>query len=398
MALDSQSIRPMPRARSQVVALLDQLDEVRNNVQQLNEILHELTSSAPSQTTAPAISSIAEESRISDLQSYIAELKMKKNALLRANQPQSHDKSTSLAALARPPQHQPAASATSDIDITAHEDAFWSTPGTSARTLRFTDKVMDENVVLGELSGILLDSPDPPAPRAVFSKLVPGRGSEDALDDSIFTPENAQDDNGLNEAAESVLQGLETGAPDQDPEEAEDDGEQTVVLKKAPPLSSPRGDPPQTVEQERTTSKPAPNTKIRVTPELERIVAKIWKTVGEVIMPGNSYSSRMKPPQAKETLALIQSLAIQSPSSLSPSSSSISSLPTFDSASGGSPTPQQVNIAQLLHALLTAPNHAMQLNKLKTIIDGTRALYACVAKKLIRIDRGGGEQIVLFDV
>ena len=28
---------------------------------------------------------------------------------------------------------------------------------------------------------------------------------------------------------------------------------------------------------------------------------------------------------------------------------------------------------------------------------GTRALYGCVAKKLVKIDRGGGEQIVKFN-
>ena len=28
---------------------------------------------------------------------------------------------------------------------------------------------------------------------------------------------------------------------------------------------------------------------------------------------------------------------------------------------------------------------------------GTRALYGCVAKKLVKIDRGGGEQVVKFD-
>lgn len=28
---------------------------------------------------------------------------------------------------------------------------------------------------------------------------------------------------------------------------------------------------------------------------------------------------------------------------------------------------------------------------------GTRALFGCVAKKLVKIDRGGGEQIVKFD-
>jgi hypothetical protein len=28
----------------------------------------------------------------------------------------------------------------------------------------------------------------------------------------------------------------------------------------------------------------------------------------------------------------------------------------------------------------------------------TRTLYACVAKKLVKIERGGGEQVVKFDV
>lgn len=90
--------------------------------------------------------------------------------------------------------------------------------------------------------------------------------------------------------------------------------------------------------------------------------------------------------------ALVESLATRSPSPNSPTSS-ISST----SSASADPTPHQVNTAQLLHALLTAPNHAMPLNQLKVVIGGTRALYACVAKKLIRIDRGGGEQIVLFN-
>ena len=89
---------------------------------------------------------------------------------------------------------------------------------------------------------------------------------------------------------------------------------------------------------------------------------------------------------------LIESLATRSPSPNSPTSS----ISSIASASAG-PTHHQVNTAQLLHALLTAPSHAMPLNQLKTAIGGTRALYACVAKKLIRIDRGGGEQVVLFD-
>jgi hypothetical protein len=47
----------------------------------------------------------------------------------------------------------------------------------------------------------------------------------------------------------------------------------------------------------------------------------------------------------------------------------------------------------------------MSLNKLKEALaegggsaGGTRTMYACVAKKLIKIERGGGEQVVKFDI
>jgi hypothetical protein len=80
------------------------------------------------------------------------------------------------------------------------------------------------------------------------------------------------------------------------------------------------------------------------------------------------------------------------------------------------PTPQQILTAHLLLALLaTAPQFSMPLNKVKealatkastsggagVVLGGqntTRPLYACVAKRLIKIERGGGEQIVKFDV
>lgn len=90
--------------------------------------------------------------------------------------------------------------------------------------------------------------------------------------------------------------------------------------------------------------------------------------------------------------ALIESLATRTPFPNSPTSS-ISSVTSTTTG----PTPHQANTAQLVHVLLTAPNHTVPLNQLKAAIGGTRALYACVAKKLIRIDRGGREQIVLFD-
>jgi hypothetical protein len=82
-------------------------------------------------------------------------------------------------------------------------------------------------------------------------------------------------------------------------------------------------------------------------------------------------------------------------------------------ASAQSPTSQQVLTAHLLVALLEAtPQYALPLAKVKEILcargergvavigsgASIRVLYGCVAKRLVRIDRGGGEQIVRFDV
>ena len=66
--------------------------------------------------------------------------------------------------------------------------------------------------------------------------------------------------------------------------------------------------------------------------------------------------------------------------------------------------------ARLLLALLeAAPNFALPLAKVKEILSANaslatmagasnRVLYGCVAKRLMRIDRGKGEQTVRFDV
>lgn len=43
LGLRSQSIRPMPRARAQVIALIEQLDEVRASIKHLNESVEEVS-------------------------------------------------------------------------------------------------------------------------------------------------------------------------------------------------------------------------------------------------------------------------------------------------------------------------------------------------------------------
>jgi hypothetical protein len=87
---------------------------------------------------------------------------------------------------------------------------------------------------------------------------------------------------------------------------------------------------------------------------------------------------------------------------------------TISSASGANapPSPQQILTATLLLALLTSPQLSLPLNKVKELLSEkanasgsaalvsshSRVLYGCVAKRLLKIERGGGEQIVKFDI
>ena len=60
----------------------------------------------------------------------------------------------------------------------------------------------------------------------------------------------------------------------------------------------------------------------------------------------------------------------------------------------------------LLAMLAYPPSYSLPLNRLKEILSAsgvqgsavTRPIYGCVAKRLLKIERGGGEQIVKFDI
>lgn len=108
--------------------------------------------------------------------------------------------------------------------------------------------------------------------------------------------------------------------------------------------------------------------------------------------------------------AHLQTIAALTPTPASPSTT-VSSL-----AAPTAPTPQQILTAHLLLTLLASgPHFSMPLNKVKEALaakastsggaggvlggqNTTHALYGCVAKRLVKIERGGGEQIVKFDV
>ena len=105
--------------------------------------------------------------------------------------------------------------------------------------------------------------------------------------------------------------------------------------------------------------------------------------------------------------SVLRTLATKTPAPSSPTEGSLSSFSTAQTPRD-EPTVQQVQTAQLLLALLAAqPSCTLPMNRLKDIMTGnagtagaphTRALYACVAKRLVKIERGKGEQSVRFDI
>jgi len=103
----------------------------------------------------------------------------------------------------------------------------------------------------------------------------------------------------------------------------------------------------------------------------------------------------------------LRALASKTPAPSSPTEGSLSSFSTVPTPRD-EPTVQQIQTAQLLLALLMAqPSCTLPMNRLKDIMTGnagatgaphTRALYACVAKRLVKIERGRGGQSVGFDI
>ncbi|KAJ7925161.1 hypothetical protein B0H13DRAFT_2183798 [Mycena leptocephala] len=365
------TIRPMPRAYAQVVAILDQLAATRENIRALTAALEQIQ---PSELKPLADQ---EEQRVRDLQARLADLKQRKDAA--AAQPKPRKRLLRPKPAAPEPPSTPVQSS-SKLDETFH------TPAAAARTLRFTDNLlMDEQVDLADVS--------------ISTPVAPSRIQERG---SIV--DNSEDESGEESAEESAAESLDEPPEEDDP---------TVVLPK--PAVTPSESPPTSPVQPPAIDTPKKG-KLRVNTEVERIVAKIWLSAGDLIMPGHPFDtsgtgSGSKPPRAKETIAHLQAIATLTPTPSSPSTT-ISSLTAPVSTA---PTPQQILTAHLLLSLLnTGPQFSMPLNKVKEMLttkastsggggiilggqSTTRVLYACVAKRLLKIERGG-EQIVKFDV
>ncbi|CDO72773.1 hypothetical protein BN946_scf184994.g26 [Trametes cinnabarina] len=418
-----QSIRPMPRASEQVVQILQRLEAVRENIHYLSEQLKQQPSTEPAAPPLSPKSAIKNEERqIHDLQSQIQYLKQRKEELA---------KKKARAPLKTKRDPKPAVPE-SPVPPDEREDTFWNTPGAAARTLHFTgDSLLDEDLDINDVSAVSFGTPVPRHAGADKEVSLGKRSQATGHSDDLAREPQEPEDDFEEDEVETVL-------------EADETAEVTIVLPKAlvqssapqglrspsPPAVPKQAAPPQddaaalsVSASERATSH---RPKVKVTTELERIVEKIWATVGEIIMPGNPFdalgksTNKSKPPRAKETMAYLQELSNHTPTPTSPSASSFSSLSgTAPSGPGAAPTAQQILTAHMLLVLLGAPGYALTLRALKETLAGkasaigagggagagllggsavTKPVYGCVAKRLLKIERGAGEQVVKFDL
>ncbi|KAI0717218.1 hypothetical protein C8T65DRAFT_641751 [Cerioporus squamosus] len=404
-----QNIRPMPRASEQAAQIIERLEEVRTNIYHLSEELKQHSGAdAADPPLSPKSALKQEERHVQDLQLQIQYLRERKEELAKKKRVRPATR------VRREPKTPAPPTPSSPPD--KREDTFWNTPGAAARTLHFTgDSLLDEEVDLANVSATSFGTPVSAAQKRLANR--PQLAEEEPQS-------NAQVDDLADEDEVDEVLG-----------DADETIEPTVIVAKVPIVPVPDEvslpEPAQAAEEavEAPTSLPVPavatphhRQKVRVTTELERIVEKIWATVGEIIMPGHPFdalgksTNKSKPPRAKETMAYLRELSTHTPTPSSPSASSFSSL-SAPAGSNAGPTEQQVLTAHMLIALLGAPSQALPLAELKQaltekaasvgastgagLLGGsavTKPLYGCVAKRLLKIERGTREQVVKFDL
>ncbi|KDQ57742.1 hypothetical protein JAAARDRAFT_35427 [Jaapia argillacea MUCL 33604] len=455
------TIRPMPRARAQVIAMLEDLASVREDIEtytdRLDSLNHQQADDLDGEPPpSPKSMAVEEERRIQELQVRINELKKQKEALLKKpTRPRSR--------FTKPPT-KPAPKPV--VDVSVQEEVFWNTPAAKARTLQFTAEAQSQELLLdaddglmGELGDVSVGfaSPLPAGGNQIRKGLGFGLGAgrRDLRDvakarevDQGSPP--VRDSQGSQDKPE-VTHLVHDSDELPDAPSTTSEADETVVLSKPPipsiqrvpmplPPSPPRSvqtpvQPKRSPDRTKTVKESAKKPRLKVTTEMERIVTKMWSSVGEIIMPGNTFDVSSgggnRPPRAKDTMyafglycrctqpnhifrssAYLDTLCSQVLSPPSPSTSSVSSLapPVLPST----PTTHQLLTSLLLLTLLTSPTLSMEINALKEVLasrlkqsgdgeeDGMgaqasqRALYGCVAKRLVRIERGKGEQIVKF--
>ncbi|KAL0580338.1 hypothetical protein V5O48_001675 [Marasmius crinis-equi] len=376
----NQYVRPMPRAHSQVSAILEQLEAVRERIYALSETLKQTEAAeAPSLTSSVE----EEERRIEILRLKRADYEKRKEALSAQKHSRNPIQETPKPPTRRHRLSSPFKRSTVDLD----EETFWTTSPSHTRTPRFTENLLDEEAEFGDQSILSLASP---APRLI-SSIVPVAFGRSVEEEIPRTPSPVVNSSLLDHVSTSLTEAafqsndLESPGP-QAPDEA--------MMK-----------PSEEAEVTPTQTPGTKKAKIRINVEVERTVAKIWASgaLGDIALPEGHTAL-----EAKATIARLQSLSSMTPSPSSPTTS-------VSSASGGAPiqpSPQQILTAHLLLALLSTPQLSLPLNKVKELLSakantsGSAALvsshmkpyFTCLSKRLLKVDRASGEQVVKFNL
>ncbi|THH15127.1 hypothetical protein EW146_g5302 [Bondarzewia mesenterica] len=392
------SIRPMPRAQSQVSAILEQLHEIRQNMESLNDALQQAKTSEPvDRPHSPRTMAHNEEERIQELRERIDQLHKRKEGLQRKRPALRNPMGTP-----KPTRNSQPPPSSRSPRTDAQEDIFWGTPGgrsrTPARTLQFNDLLVNEQVDLGDVTSSFASPISAVRPTSRSNR--PFSFSSPTDDPSIDEPNNVspepehveEPDPDVTVQPISQDEDIQENEQDEEGDEA-DEAEKTVMLSKGP--SPPPAAPPDLCDESEveivpptpirprinaeatTPSRSARKPKVRITNEVERIVMKIWSTVGDIIMPGHPFDTSgngvQKPPRAKETIKHLQWLSSQTPEPPSPTASSLSSM-SGATAGSGQPNVSQILTAHMLLALLSAPpNFSVPLIKLKEVLNAKNA-------------------------
>ncbi|KAJ4494084.1 hypothetical protein C8J55DRAFT_175591 [Lentinula edodes] len=371
-----QHIRRMPRAHQQVTEILERLEQCNERIRSMNEQLQQTQT-----TEAPSLKSAAdkEQGRIDEFQSRIVALRIHKETLLdqKARIKSRPEVSIPKAGSSKPPPPP----------MDPVEEKFWSTPGASDKPLQFSDNsfLLDEEAEFGNLS--MASSISSPLPPRRFPKTRMPSSSPDAFSpDMPKTPSKIENKQEESEAVEEMPSSPFSEIVSNEPDAFVPDPESPKVLDT-----------------------PHREKKIRINMDIERAVAKIWSTVGELIMPGNTFNrTKNLPPVAKATISHLQTLSNITPTVASPAHS----VSTVSNSSNTPPTAQQILTAHLLLALISSETLSLPLNKVKELLAAKastsgsaamvsghpKALYGCVAKRLLKIERGAAGQVVRFDI
>ncbi|KIY50170.1 hypothetical protein FISHEDRAFT_57518 [Fistulina hepatica ATCC 64428] len=390
-----ERVRLIPRAHSQAKAILEQAESARSNMHRLHEILE----AQPTELSVPSKQDIQRmEARVKNLETKLAKLRKRtpKKEAVSKQVPKANKISPPAFAS---PQNEP-----DDV-----EAEFWTTPVSGARTLHFKDTVdqslLSEQPNLADISlsfaasplAYLAHQPEDNDPSPTMFRFR-------AYDESSASPQSESPSNAA------------SAAPEPGNNSTESAGQRTITLDTPSMVEPAPGPPAPPPEAPETPS--GKKQKIRITADVERIVTKIWQTVGTVIMPNHPFdvsgqgNANMRPPVAKVTISHLRSVADTVPTvGASPSSASSSTITSAHDTSQC--TPQQVLTARLLLELLSSqPSFSLPLNRAKDLLaekasciggaelkqNVTRIIYVCVGKRLLKVDRSGGEQILTFDV